>query len=351
MLIRMFVCDQCDYTTRDISNFKRHCSRKTPCGCSQFTQKMGTEHPPQKNNGSSTIRCNGCYKHMDKRNLKRHLKSCKGVPTNVCEFCKQEFTNATNKYYHRKKCKRNPLVGPTYVCERTFGQTENIESLCARMEYDERTVGLYNRFNDLVDLVFFNRDCPENQLVRKTNKKDDFIEFRYNDHWKPEVSLVAIPKLIQRLAVLTATMLKGHHHLPKEGWMDKYGDRPLSELLCFKWIDDYVPSTRGQTGGVLKDLLYSNTKRGPLDEQTILNRHVLPAMTHTQAQWDAFMQDVRSDYNKQGVSVMTLAVFRKMKSDYLEDIQKRARHHGIEHFYKGRDGEPILCYVESLFSF
>lgn len=262
------------------------------------------------------------------KNYTQHLKSCKGVPISVCEFCKQEFSSASNKSKHRKKCDKNPLVGPVQVCALTFGQTENVESLHVRMEYDERIQNISDRFVDLLDLVFFNKNLPENQLVRKSTKKSNFIEFRHNDHWKPEAYLVGITKLIHHLAVLTSKI---------------YNKPSMTDDLFSKWIDMYIPM-RG--GTVLPDLLYSCTQRGPLDEQTILNRHTLPPLTYTPLQWDAFMKDVRSDYNKQGVSVLSLYVFRKMKASYIEDIQTRAAEHGITHFYKGRDGDPLFCHFE-----
>ena len=94
------------------------------------------------------------------------------------------------------------------------------------IKLDELTV------NDLLDLVFFNKDHERNQNVRKLDKKNGIVEFRVNEYWNPESIDTALPKIIRRMRQI----------LPKFNITEsKY----------------------------LKDLLYYKSVRGPLTENQI----------------------------------------------------------------------------------
>jgi hypothetical protein len=134
--------------------------------------------------------------------------------------------------------------------------------------------------------------------------------------------------------------------------VELYGKNPVHELLYFQWLDTYMSHIRGKTNA-LKDILYFKTQRGPLDEQDILDQIALPKMTCTQTQWDEFMNAIHSEYNKESAMSMPRSYFMSMKSHCVVDFRNTARNqHGIEHFYAGRDGEPLFDLLDrKIYSF
>ena len=87
-----------------------------------------------------------------------------------------------------------------------------------------------------IELVHFNSDYPENQTVRKTNKKNNLIEFRTgDDKWTYESCDTGIPKLQEQLELNLNTKF---------------------------------PNTPKQTE--IRDIMYMNTKRGPIEPNDLL---------------------------------------------------------------------------------
>lgn len=98
------------------------------------------------------------------------------------QICKS-FSSLQGKCNHRKICKQNPSnipssIQPTIITNK-FGN-EDLSYIEDRKEVDERYAPALACFSDTMDLTFFNSDHPENQTVRKSNKKSDLIELRVN---------------------------------------------------------------------------------------------------------------------------------------------------------------------------
>lgn len=55
----------------------------------------------------SQYECNKCNKIIS-THLTRHLANCKGVPRNVCVFCKRQFKHQSSHSRHQLTCKQNP---------------------------------------------------------------------------------------------------------------------------------------------------------------------------------------------------------------------------------------------------
>jgi succinate dehydrogenase flavin-adding protein (antitoxin of CptAB toxin-antitoxin module) len=87
-------------------------------------------------------------------------------------------------------------------------------------------------------LVHFNADHPENQTVRKTNKKSDLMEFRSEHGWEPETCATGIPRMRNN----------------------------LEHMLNTKFDDKLTDPT-------LRELLYHNSKRGALNEDVLLAKY------------------------------------------------------------------------------
>ena len=129
--------------------------------------------------------------------------------------------------YHRKVCR--------------FGN-ENTEYLKTMRESDQRVDMVTRSLSDMIDIVYFNADHPENQTTRKTHKSSDLIQTRLcEDEWEHEESHVVIPKIIAN----------------------------LEKIANVEYADKMKPKN-------FKELLYLKTSRGPKPERTILGKYDNP---------------------------------------------------------------------------
>ena len=116
-----------------------------------------------------------------------------------------------------------------------FGK-EELGYLLQNVETDERIKKALANLVHTIELVHFNTECPENQTVRKTNKKSNLIEFRTaEDTWVYESCDTGIPKLQEQL---------------------EYN-------LNTKFINTPKHSE-------IREIMYMNTKRGLVDQDAIL---------------------------------------------------------------------------------
>jgi len=144
-----------------------------------------------------TIQCNFCNKILN-THYARHGLTCKGVPRNVCKYCKKQFNIQSTHSRHQKNCKARPVVtqetlynnnsGTTiivnnyndnrmYIQNNTFGH-ENLTVILNKLEEDPRLQEAVLNFKTALSLVHFNKDFPENQTIRKMNKRSNTIELR-----------------------------------------------------------------------------------------------------------------------------------------------------------------------------
>jgi hypothetical protein len=83
------------------------------------------------------VSCVDCGKCLSNKYKKYHL--CRGVPLNMCKFCKKQFNHSSNLSAHRKHCKDkkhcelNSNEGPSSVIQ--FGK-EHMDLLIERLRVD-----------------------------------------------------------------------------------------------------------------------------------------------------------------------------------------------------------------------
>ena len=356
----MFSCQQYGYTTDVKSNLARHMKRKTGCcGVNANLPTVNANLPtvnanlptvnanlPTVNANLPTVnanlrpandhnnqyitleddrvRCVNCDKELLRRNFRSHAHICKGVPKSTCRFCLKCFSFSSALSRHQNICKQNPANIPPSI-QQTIVQninnitnnniTNNITNITikfgnedmsyieGRKEVDERYAPALACFSDTLDLAFFNSDHPENQTVRKTNKKSDLIELRVNqDDWAPTESKVAIPKIKTKLASLL--------NVP---------------------IDCEMRNTN------FKDMLHSKTQRGPISEEHILERHNGPPLINTEEQMENFEREINemSEYIKiytQPYETKNEFLSDPVAKSIREEIMEKAKDNDIQNF-------------------
>ena len=352
----MFSCQQCGYTTDVKSNFTRHMKRKTGCGLQNVHSGLQNVHSGSQNVHSglqnvhsglqilhddrfsfvdeSRVKCTHCTKIMTKLNMSRHIKICKGVPTNTCEYCFNKFTSLQAKCNHRKRCGQNPdntppTIQPTIINNNITNHiTNHITNITIKFgnedmsyieglkEVDERYTPVLACFSDTLDLAFFNSDHPENQTVRKTNKKSDLIELRVNqDDWAPTESKVAIPKIKLKLEALL--------NIP---------------------IDSELRNTN------FKDMLHSKTQRGPRSEERILERHNGPPLQCNDEQMTDFKEALNQMHTAIKCGFETKDdIYSTFAMSTRQFIMELAKENGIRNFNMRNAHIVLMDQLEKLF--
>lgn len=165
---------------------------------------------------------------------------------------------------------------------------------------DERYTLAARCFSDALDLLYFNADRPENQTVRKNNKKSDLIELRLRDGtWESIGSKEAVSRLKENTE------------------------------RAFLGLADIKNTT-------LKDLLYDKTKRQARSEETILEKYNRPPLEYSEEDYNLFLDSVSK----------TCGIYQnKLKQDFIDSaehvrefILDQAKVYNI-HYFTLRDAE------------
>ena len=121
-----------------------------------------------------------------------------------------------------------------------FGR-EDVSYLTSNIGTDNRINNVRRNLNDTMDLVHFNADHPENQTIRKLNKKSELMEFKTPQNtWEFETDRSGLKKIQQNL---------------EQKFQTKFDD-----------VDDLNRTA-------LSELLYQKTQRGCIPEEDILDKY------------------------------------------------------------------------------
>ena len=200
------------------------------------------------------------------------MNICRGVPKNTCKFVLKLSIDIKVVQNTKSSVKENPVnynnaivcdpspvsYGNTYIDNsvnngtinnNNFNNTivfngfgrEDVSYLTSNIGTDNRIKTIRKNITDTMDLVHFNADHPENQTVRKLNKKSDLIEFRTPDNtWEYESEKTGLKKLQLNL---------------EQQFRTKFDD-----------VDDFNRSA-------LSEILYHKTQRGGIPEDDILSKY------------------------------------------------------------------------------
>ena len=284
------------------------------------------------------VKCLKCEREMSKKYFAKHIATrCKGVPQNTCKICRKQFQSRSVLSRHLKTCS-NKLVVRTdstnltennnnitthnhnnqqiatniqnnvnnnnitnnninnYNITIKFGH-EDMKYLESKREIDERVDQAIQCLSDVLDLVYFNADHPENQTIRKTNKKTDLIQTRLNKHdWDHEESRVVIPKIREN----------------------------LERLVNIKY--DMMKSS------TFKDVLYEKTSRGPKSEETILGKYDGPGIKADPEDMGQFLKEVESTCDMYRSACPNKQEFLEQANSVRDFIMSEANIHKISNF-------------------
>lgn len=189
----------------------------------------------------NSFECKTCFKKVC-THLKRHLENCKGIPKNTCKYCKRLFTNRSTFSKHQKNCKATPnnvqnnvqnntttvnnqqinnhnsnntTIVVNYNDNRTYNIVqasgskkpnvfghEDLTEILNRMEEEPQLRDAVGTLKTALALVHFNSDHPENQTVRRMNRRSNTIELRQSvdpERWDLEPFELGLQKVLDNI--------------------------------------------------------------------------------------------------------------------------------------------------------
>ena len=198
------------------------------------TQSMNANTPSMNANHNSKIfTCSKCQKQFNRKDkFKLHIAKCDGLDSKQCKICFKMFTTAQGKYQHNKYVKCSPPLSqqqPHTVHNITnnidnsvdnstnntnntqniniqltlnFGNEDlsglisdpnymnnvedQIQSFISQLPYLNEDAGKII-ISEIMKKIYFNKEYPQNQTIKKTCKKDKMVKIFEHDQWKNRV--------------------------------------------------------------------------------------------------------------------------------------------------------------------
>jgi len=231
-----YYCNRCGYSTNQITHFKNHLKRKKICkptledisieqicfiynfditSFQQLSTAFEQEKPafqqvstafeqvkPAFTNSTGNI-CEFCKKSFNRKyGLNCHLKICKIKKENDIkkekdnqQLClletelkevKEELSKTkqiiTNNNINKTTNNNSHNTINNTININNFGE-ENIKHIDYSY-YNNILKGIYGAVPKLVEKIHFDKEHPENQNIKLTNKKEPYIKIRKNNKWK-----------------------------------------------------------------------------------------------------------------------------------------------------------------------
>jgi len=301
------------------------------------------------------VKCLSCSKVMSRRNKTSHMNSCRGTRALLqCKHCGCICRNRSQKSRHQQKCDQNPStinnihndhsvtnnignvdnsVNDNSVNDNSvtnnnvtvnnnlilnvYGK-ENHDSLIETIQklYPQAFINMVEEGDaaSLMKLIHFNKDYPENQTVRKTNKKDVSAEVHVGDgKWEARPSKQVIDtfrsETSQRVCdPLTKPGTHSKHILSKT---PNQTDRFLEETMY------------RQGGGTAEDASSSTTesvlKPYAMDERQQADRDFLRRLTNLR-------DELLKEYGSCDTPLLrnsVIGLFKKESADMMTEYKER----------------------------
>ena len=237
-------CPHCPYETTIKCNYKRHLNRKISCiNVPKNVQNVPIDVqnvPKNVQNVPIDVqnvpidvqnvpnKCDKCSKIFKTAiTLRRHIGRCNGIHSLQCGICGLMFDNRKNKYYHVKKGKCKPPPSPgdhptTSSINSSVTNNTNTHSSYNTNSFNTNNVIVLNAFGkedlsqiandkEFLNSVLKNKESgivqcirriycnePENRTIKKTNKKDDFVDIFDGKEWQLQLKDKAYETMIKK---------------------------------------------------------------------------------------------------------------------------------------------------------
>ena len=254
----LYKCDNCNYTTKRLSDLRRHQSKKRPCNkktevdinnsnvilnsnnnvtncndnvtnCNANNENIGTQNTNVECKSKMNT-CSKCQKQFNRKDrFINHKSKCDGLDSRQCKICFKTFTTYQGKYQHNKYVKCFPplphqqqphtINNINNIDNRVDNSTHNIQnnnikltlnfgnedlsglisdpnymnnverqiqSFISQLPYFNEDAGKII-ISEITKKIYFNKEYPQNQTIKKTCKKDNMVKIFHNDEWKPQM--------------------------------------------------------------------------------------------------------------------------------------------------------------------
>ena len=242
----LYKCDNCNYATKRLSDLRRHQNKKFPCNkkieVTVDNLEEGSDihpdpeilHPdpeilhPVPENIHELFTCSKCQKQFTRKdNLKVHERKCDGLDSRQCKICLKLFATSQSRWNHNKYVKCSPPLSqqqPHTInnitnnnnIDNSTNNTQNINIQLTLNFGNEDLSGLISDPNymrnveeqiqlfisqlpylnedagkiiiaEIMKKIYFNKEYPQNQTIKKTCKKDNMVKIFEHDQWKNRV--------------------------------------------------------------------------------------------------------------------------------------------------------------------
>ena len=260
-----YECKRCGYNTNHKNSMKNHLKRKNICkpilediSIENICKLYDFEYVPPNNSKSlqipskippnnskslqneniselSELQCEFCLKTFSRKdNVIKHQKICKKKKTSNLELCimKNEIETLKEKLDKTTTMittNNNNTINKTLNNNSNNTQNINIhinnlgEENIKHIDYNYYNnilKGIYGAVPKLVEKIHFDKEHPENQNIKLTNKKEPYIKIRKNNKWKLANRKTEVLDLIDSKCFLLRQkyekLLKKNHNLTDE---------------------------------------------------------------------------------------------------------------------------------------
>lgn len=197
---QLFRCEACDYLTDREFNLVRHYTT---------TKHDSLIKQNQQQQQMTKYTCDKCKRVFSRsQRLTEHYDKCEGASPLQCPVCFKSFKSKYGKYKHIKNIKCRPK---DEVQLANFGN-EDISGLLSDPMYAKKVEECIRRFlselpyldedagkfiiSEITKEIYFNKDYPQNQTIRKYNKKNDVVKIHNNNAWENRGTHDVVKKLV-----------------------------------------------------------------------------------------------------------------------------------------------------------
>lgn len=260
-----YTCGLCGYQTDKKFCIIKHLQRKTPCNslCDDTNRTLIIGELTKRNLLETTYPCDHCGKQFNTRPGKcRHQKICKNKPV------QQEIVNINTEHSHNTNHSHNTTNNTTNNNNTMNNNNTNVnvnveirefghENMAALPNSSIRDNILFLNHIDILEMLHFDKDFPENNNFRLVSLKQEIMEFYKNKKWY----CVSLMKGIDDLIRHTCRIFRNYYNSNKDEVEEDMGEEEVDKMLddleaTYKCDSKVVKELRGE----MKALLYNYRK-------------------------------------------------------------------------------------------